>query len=98
MASLLLHYRYFLFGEFPAGKMILPNLIRPIPGAFIVCNAIICSVAAWNFSLARDTGIDRMWPVSYRLVWILTPYYRTVQIDVFLIFLGIFGVAFLLPV
>ncbi|KAJ3476278.1 hypothetical protein NLI96_g11271 [Meripilus lineatus] len=40
MASILLSYRYFLFG------------------AFIVCNAIICSVAAWNFSLARYTGID----------------------------------------
>lgn len=61
MASLLLCYRYFLFG------------------AFIVCNAIICSVAAWNYSLARYTGLD-------------------LQVDVYLIFLGVAGVAFLLPV
>lgn len=47
--------------------------------AFIVCNAIICSVAAWNYSLAHYTGLD-------------------LHVDIFLIFLGVLGVAFLLPV
>jgi len=44
-------------------------------GLFIICNAIICSVAVWNLSLAQPLG------------WNL-------PIDLYLIFLGAFGLGF----
>ncbi|KAG2755990.1 hypothetical protein P692DRAFT_20792336 [Suillus brevipes Sb2] len=48
-------------------------------GLFVVCNAIICSVAVWNHSLVQATGG------------------QTVQVDVYLIFLGAFSLAFIFP-
>ncbi|KAG2158365.1 uncharacterized protein EDB93DRAFT_1121073 [Suillus bovinus] len=44
-------------------------------GLFVVCNAIICSVAVWNHSLVQAAGG------------------QTVQVDVYLIFLGAFSLA-----
>lgn len=49
-------------------------------GLFVVCNAIICSVAVWNHSLVQATGG------------------QTVQVDVYLIFLGAFSLAFIFPI
>ncbi|KAG1768343.1 hypothetical protein EDD22DRAFT_872751 [Suillus occidentalis] len=48
-------------------------------GLFVVCNAIICSVAVWNHSLVQATGG------------------QTAQVDVYLIFLGAFSLAFIFP-
>ncbi|KAG2116754.1 uncharacterized protein F5147DRAFT_674277 [Suillus discolor] len=49
-------------------------------GLFVVCNAIICSVAVWNHSLVQATGG------------------QTVQVDVYLIFLGAFSLTFIFPI
>ncbi|KAG2147068.1 hypothetical protein BD769DRAFT_714123 [Suillus cothurnatus] len=49
-------------------------------GLFVVCNAIICTVAVWNHSLVQATGG------------------QTVQVDVYLIFLGAFSLAFIFPI
>ncbi|KAG1905960.1 uncharacterized protein F5891DRAFT_1007393 [Suillus fuscotomentosus] len=49
-------------------------------GLFVVCNAIICSVAVWNHSLVQVTGG------------------QTVQVDVYLIFLGAFSLTFIFPI
>lgn len=49
-------------------------------GLFVVCNAIICSVAVWNHSIVQATGG------------------QTVQVDVYLIFLGAFSLAFIFPI
>lgn len=50
-------------------------------GLFVVCNAIICSVAVWNHSLIQaDLGG------------------QTLQVDVYLIFLGAFSLVFILPI
>lgn len=49
-------------------------------GLFVVCNAIICSVAVWNHSLVLADGG------------------QTLQVDVYLIFLGAFSLAFILPI
>ncbi|KDQ60721.1 hypothetical protein JAAARDRAFT_559769 [Jaapia argillacea MUCL 33604] len=51
-------------------------------GLFIVCNAIICSVAVWHLSLAQAVG--------YNLI--------LAQIDTFLIFLGAFALAFIFTI
>ncbi|KAG1782732.1 hypothetical protein EV702DRAFT_1066396 [Suillus placidus] len=47
---------------------------------FVVCNAIICSVAVWNYSIIQATGG------------------QTMQVDVYLIFLGAFSLAFIFPI
>lgn len=49
-------------------------------GLFVVCNAIICSVAVWNHSLVQATGS------------------QTLQVDVYLIFLGAFSLVFIFPI
>ncbi|KAG1877877.1 hypothetical protein DFJ58DRAFT_753076 [Suillus subalutaceus] len=49
-------------------------------GLFVVCNAIICTVAVWNHSLVQATGS------------------QTAQVDVYLIFLGAFSLAFIFPI
>ncbi|KAG1832171.1 hypothetical protein EV424DRAFT_1640903 [Suillus variegatus] len=48
-------------------------------GLFVVCNAIICSVAVWNHSLVQAGD-------------------QTVQVDVYLIFLGAFSLTFIFPI
>ncbi|KAF9246205.1 hypothetical protein BU15DRAFT_40329, partial [Melanogaster broomeanus] len=44
-----------------------------LTGLFVICNAILCSIAVWNYSLVHTTP--------------------TLQVDVYLIFLGAFGLA-----
>ncbi|PSR94090.1 hypothetical protein PHLCEN_2v4518 [Hermanssonia centrifuga] len=78
LASILLGYRYVLFGMYPA--------VSPLPRAhtfctvlFVIFNAVIASVAAWDYGMAHETGHNQ-------------------QIDAYLIFLGILGVIYIIPI
>ncbi|THG99642.1 hypothetical protein EW026_g2764 [Hermanssonia centrifuga] len=45
---------------------------------FVIFNAVIASVAAWDYGMAHETGHNQ-------------------QIDTYLIFLGILGVIYIIP-
>lgn len=66
-----------------------------VAGLFVVCNAISCSVAVWNLSLAQSVGQNSQYYLLVKYsgkpdLWC----WRTVQVDAFLTFLGAFGLIF----
>ena len=89
MVNLLLFLRYVAFGECWLGAP-LRSLTRP-PAVFIICNAIIASVAVWNLSLARtvDFGsvgaLDAFGLLSVKLT------NHIAQVDTYLIFVAASG-------
>ncbi len=63
--------------------------------AFIVCNAIICSLAVWNFSLDGSSGHNGEFPTIMLFIALFTS--LSVQLDAYLIFLGALGVVLIIP-
>ena len=65
---------------------------------FIICNAIICSVASWNLSFVQENARVGMWLGSCFFHTFSIKYILIANVDGFLIFIGASGLIVIFPV
>ena len=90
MVNLLLFLRYVAFGECLLGARHCGCLTRP-PAVFIICNAIIASVAVWNLSLARTVDFGSVGALNAFGLLSAKLTSHTAQVDTYLIFVAASG-------